>query len=148
MKHIPTETIAELRSVLESERESIIESLARMGRSDLTGDWSAVPPVLDEVEEDPNTQADRYEEFYNRGGALAHLEERLQLVKEALTRMDEGTYGLSTVSGKPIEVKRLIANPAANTTVDEMDTEPVQLMSDRGGIFDRDVDDEADEGAE
>jgi DnaK suppressor protein len=52
--------------------------------------------------------------------ALAADQERLLTqVERALQRMDEGTYGLSEVSGRPIPLERLEALPWATTTVDD-----------------------------
>jgi RNA polymerase-binding transcription factor DksA len=38
---------------------------------------------------------------------------------QALTRIEEGTYGISSVSGKPIPIERLRAIPTATKLVDE-----------------------------
>jgi len=46
-------------------------------------------------------------------------EERLRGVKKALARIEDGTYGISSVSGKPIPVARLRAMPTATTLVGE-----------------------------
>jgi hypothetical protein len=55
--------------------------------------------------------------------ALVTDQERLLAqVEHALHRMDEGTYGLSKISGRPIPLERLEALPWATTTVDD----PVQ----------------------
>jgi DnaK suppressor protein len=50
---------------------------------------------------------------------LADQEQLLAQVERALQRMDEGTYGLSEVSGRPIPLERLEALPWATTTVDD-----------------------------
>jgi DnaK suppressor protein len=44
---------------------------------------------------------------------------RLRAIDRALQKIDEGTYGLSDVSGKPIPKARLEANPEALLTVEE-----------------------------
>ena len=48
----------------------------------------------------------------------------LAQVKRALERIEQGTYGLSEVSGKPIPIERLEAIPYATTLVDERPLEP------------------------
>jgi RNA polymerase-binding transcription factor len=48
----------------------------------------------------------------------------LAQVNRALARIDEGTYGVSEVSGKPIPIERLEAVPYATTLVDERPLEP------------------------
>jgi RNA polymerase-binding protein DksA len=48
----------------------------------------------------------------------------LAQVNRALERIEQGTYGLSEVSGKPIPIERLEALPYAITLVDERPPEP------------------------
>jgi RNA polymerase-binding transcription factor DksA len=43
----------------------------------------------------------------------------LAQVERALERIEQGTYGVSEVSGKPIPIERLEAVPYATTLVDE-----------------------------
>jgi RNA polymerase-binding transcription factor len=47
------------------------------------------------------------------------LRERLDAIERALRRVDDGTYGRSVRSGKPIPDERLEADPAAELTVEE-----------------------------
>ncbi|OGI83949.1 hypothetical protein A2997_00020 [Candidatus Nomurabacteria bacterium RIFCSPLOWO2_01_FULL_36_10b] len=137
MNHLTDEQLRELEQKLIDEKTRLEHNLSGVGRVVGDGDWAATPPDPETEEEDPVSQADRYEEFYNRGGAVAQLESRLSQVTLALDRIKKKKYGISEISGKPIELKRLMANPAATTTMDEMDREPVQLNSERGGIFDQ-----------
>ena len=64
------------------------------------------------------------------GGSILQDEERSELQQEnveailrdidhALERIEEGTYGISEISGKPIPVARLRAIPWATMTVEE-----------------------------
>jgi RNA polymerase-binding transcription factor DksA len=60
--------------------------------------------------------------LYEREDELdANARDRKELaqVKRALNRIEQGTYGLSEVSGKPIPIERLEALPYATTLVDE-----------------------------
>jgi RNA polymerase-binding transcription factor DksA len=50
---------------------------------------------------------------------LKFARDELAQVEKALRRIEDGTYGLSEVSGKPIPRKRLEALPTATTLVDE-----------------------------
>ncbi|MFN2221476.1 MAG: conjugal transfer protein TraR [Chloroflexota bacterium] len=45
--------------------------------------------------------------------------ERLRGVDQALARIEEGTYGISSISGKPIPIERLRAMPTATKLVGE-----------------------------
>lgn len=47
----------------------------------------------------------------------------LARIERALERIEEGTYGMSEVSGKPIPLERLEAVPYATTLVDEQPPE-------------------------
>jgi len=46
-------------------------------------------------------------------------ERRLRAIDRALAKIDEGTYGLSDMSGKPTPKARLEATPEAVLTVEE-----------------------------
>ncbi|WP_337061099.1 TraR/DksA family transcriptional regulator [Kineococcus sp. G2] len=52
-------------------------------------------------------------------GLLDGARRRLQSVEDALKRIEDGTYGVSVVSGKPIPDERLEARPDAATLADE-----------------------------
>jgi DnaK suppressor protein len=47
------------------------------------------------------------------------LRARLDVIDRALHRLDDGTYGRSTLSGEPIPDERLAADPAAELTIEE-----------------------------
>jgi DnaK suppressor protein len=53
------------------------------------------------------------------GNLIIRSLERLARVDRALKKIEEGTYGLSDVSGRPIPRKRLEAVPEATCTLDE-----------------------------
>ncbi|MDP3402630.1 MAG: TraR/DksA C4-type zinc finger protein, partial [bacterium] len=76
--------------------------------------WEATPEETG-LEADPNDRADQMEEFGNNAAILTDLEHRYNDVVAALARIEDGTYGICTVSGEPIEEDRLEADPAAPT---------------------------------
>ena len=47
------------------------------------------------------------------------LRARLDAIDRALHRLDDGSYGRSTLSGEPIPDERLEADPAAELTIEE-----------------------------
>ena len=59
--------------------------------------------------------ADSIEQYDNNKAILEQLEIRLNEVKRALEKIENGTYGKCEVSGEDIELDRLEANPAAKT---------------------------------
>lgn len=54
----------------------------------------------------------------------ASLRERLHAIKRAEERLDKGLYGRSVRSGAPIPDERLEADPAAELTVEEIESRP------------------------
>ena len=54
---------------------------------------------------------------------LEQLEAELGEIQAALRRIDEGTYGIDEITGRPIASERLEAIPAARTNVDTADIE-------------------------
>ncbi len=70
----------------------------------------------------PLDNSDSAMEIYGKEELLAErnrLNTELTQVEHALNRIEEGTYGTSEISGKPIPVERLDVLPWATTRVDE-----------------------------
>lgn len=65
---------------------------------------------------DSATQVLNKEEFLSE---RSRTMERLRGVEQALARIEDGTYGISSVSGKPIPIERLRAMPTATKLVSE-----------------------------
>jgi DnaK suppressor protein len=53
----------------------------------------------------------------NQIGVATRLESRLERVEHALDKLDEGTYGVCDVCGKPIDPRRLNAAPESTVCV-------------------------------
>jgi DnaK suppressor protein len=105
--------LAALRGRLEAERERLRGTLRG-----LDTEVRDAEPASDEPEDFGEMGRDLMQE--DTAQALAADQERLLAqVERALQRMDEGTYGLSEVSGRPIPLERLEALPWATTTVDD-----------------------------
>src|SRR5467141_1077365 len=112
------EDLDHFRERLESERDAIKSRMAGRSRDSQetvreesgVGDSGDAATRLNdlEVEADEN-QVDR--------GTLAQIQ-------RALGRIDDGTYGVSEFSGKPIPKGRLEAVPYATTLVEEASSEP------------------------
>lgn len=88
-----------------------------------TGDWVAKPEGADTGEADANVEADVVEDWNERRATLSNLETRYNNIRRALRKIEDGTFGLCEISGEPIEVDRLAANPAARTCQKHMDEE-------------------------
>ncbi|MFA6397787.1 MAG: TraR/DksA C4-type zinc finger protein [Candidatus Paceibacterota bacterium] len=80
------------------------------------GDWEATPEKIDD-NTDSNDLADKFEDYEERNATLHELEERLKDVDDALIKIKNGNYGTDEVSGEPIKIERLEANPSARTNI-------------------------------
>ena len=109
----------EHKKKLQEEQSLLLEELKSLGTQNPkhSDDWiTAQKDKLSEA--DPNVVADRVEDYGVARSTLAQLETRLKKVKEALVRIEDGTYGVCTSCQEVISDERLMANPAANTCRD------------------------------
>lgn len=113
---------------LEDERGVLLEQLQKVGRQNPNNpeDWQGIPDVGATNEADPNDVADKIESFEENSVIAEELEVRYNAVLDALKRIEEGTYGVCEVSGEPIEIDRLEANPSARTSKAHMNDQPAQ----------------------
>lgn len=102
---------------LEKELSRLQSELKSVGRINPNNpnDWEPVPGAKDDSTADKNDFADSIEEYEENTAILKQLEIELNNVKDALKKIEEGTYGICEVSGEPIEKERLEAYPAAKT---------------------------------
>lgn len=102
---------------LEEEKTNLETQLQTVGRRNPSNpeDWEPQMKEGTEDTADPNDRAGLLDEFQENSAILTDLENRYNEVKEALARIEAGTYGVCEVSGEPIEEDRLDADPAART---------------------------------
>lgn len=104
------------RTTLEEEKQRLISELSTVGRPNPANpnDWEAVPQEVG-LEADPVDRADQFEHLGDNEAILKDLEIRLALVNDALSRIEDDTYGRCAVCGEEIEIERLAADAAAPT---------------------------------
>jgi DnaK suppressor protein len=107
---------------LEKEKALVEGEIKTVGSSDPNNpkDFSATSNDMDIDRADDNELADKMEELEDNGGILDSLEKQLKDINYALEKITKGTYGICEVSGEPIEHERLLANPAARTSMKHM----------------------------
>jgi len=107
---------------LEAELKTIEAELTTVGRKNPSNplDWEAKEGDLNTDTAEEAEVAEGIEEYENNSAILKQLEIRFNEIKDALAKIDMGTYGICEVSGLPIEEDRLEANPAARTCKAEM----------------------------
>ncbi len=113
------------RELLAEELVLLEEEMATIGRHkpENKADWEAVPPRDINVEtSDENELGDMFEEYESNTAVIKQLEIRYNNLKDALDRIDKGTYGVCIICGKEIEEARMAANPAAATCIEHKDS--------------------------
>lgn len=108
--------IEHFKERLVAEKATLEAELLTVGRRNPSNpaDWEPVPQEVGQ-ESDPNDQADLMEGLGDNTAILRDLENRYNDVLAALARIEDGTYGVCSVSGEAIEEDRLEAEPAART---------------------------------
>lgn len=100
------------------EKKTLLEEIGHIAQKneETPGGWEVTPVENDEAARaDDSERADRLEDFEERRGTERELAKQLNQVERALSKIEEGTYGVCDVSNEPIEIERLEANPAAAT---------------------------------
>ena len=100
-----------------TERDELEGELATVARKNPTNprDWEPVPNAREEILASRDETADKIESFEENIAITRQLEARLAEVRDALERIENGSYGHCIACGKAIETERLNANPAAQT---------------------------------
>jgi len=108
-----------LKTRLETELATLESELKAIGHRNPANpaDWAASSTYTSADSADRNENADAIEEFEENTAILKDLEIRYNNVKDALTRIEKGNYGICEVCKEKIDEKRLEANPAANTCI-------------------------------
>ncbi|MCF7836062.1 MAG: hypothetical protein K9M15_02990 [Candidatus Marinimicrobia bacterium] len=111
--------INHFKQKLEEEKKQLESGLSNMAHPDKKDpdDWKTDPEELNVMVSDKNELSDVFEESANKEAIEVELEERLNRVKSALKRIEDGTYG-KCKEGCDIEEERLEANPAAETCIE------------------------------
>ena len=98
------------------EKATLEANLSTVGRKNPHNpkDWEPVPSQVG-MEADENDQAENLESYAENTAILNDLEIRYNAVLSALSRIEEGKYGVCSVGEEKIEEDRLDADPAATT---------------------------------
>jgi DnaK suppressor protein len=115
---MPKQKAAGEPAFLEQQRKRLVamrDQLLSRDAAETALDRTPRPEGAEEIEDD----AQRLAQGEVDGVVKAVEERRLRLIERALAKIDEGTYGLSDVSGDPIPKARLEAIPEAVLTIEE-----------------------------
>ena len=114
--HLDEAFIAAKRHELIALRDALRTSAAA-AEAEESGVKDAAAAQPHEYQED----AQNLDTLENDGLLVSRSVERLALIERALAKIDDGTYGLSDLSGDPIPAERLNAVPEAVNTKAEQE---------------------------
>lgn len=116
-------TLEELKNKLQKEKEEIIEALSSVAKPDkgdhVPGKYAPnFPDYGDDSDiETGDSSPSEVEDYSINLNLTGELESKLDLIDEALKKMESGEYGKCEKCGKEIDIKRLQVNPSALTCV-------------------------------
>ena len=106
----------ELRTRLEADRDRLSGRIAEL-RDYAVKATTYLEDENDTYDDSPADDASSLVERQTDMSLLQNLEREMADIRQALDRMQEGTYGICEVCGRPIADKRLIARPMATTCI-------------------------------
>ncbi len=109
---------------LREEKKTLEVELATVARRNPENkdDWEPTPNNREVAPTSRDEVADKIESFEENIAITRQLEARLAEVRNALLRADNGAYGICIICHKDIEQDRLLANPAATTCKEHLNT--------------------------
>lgn len=107
--------IGELKEKLLSEKARLEKELARFAKAtDVSGNYET---EIQDMGTDPDENASEVEEYVDNLALENTLENQLRDITDALTRMENGTYGKDENTGEDISIDRLRAYPQARVAL-------------------------------
>lgn len=110
---LTSDDIKHFKRRIESQKQELQGRIASLERA------LAAPDQYDDATQERGDDATLLQSHDDDWDQLAFARRELAQVEKALARIDDGTYGVSEVSGRPIPRERLDALPTATTLVDE-----------------------------
>jgi DnaK suppressor protein len=109
------EILAELKNELLKEKARLEEELGIIGKpTDKEGDYET---TFDDIGRGKEDNASEVEEYADNVAVEDNLENQLKEVRDAIIRIEKGTYGICENCGQIIDIERLRAYPAAKTCI-------------------------------
>ena len=110
------EILAELKSKLLSEKTRVEQELVRIAKpTKAEGDFET---SFNEIGSDEDENASEVEEYTDNLALETNLQKQLKEITDALSRMEDGTYGKCENCEADVPLERLRAYPAASKCLD------------------------------
>ena len=115
--------VAHFKGILKKELKRLEAELKTVGhKENNAGEWESKATDVDVFASDSADIADNIENYESNNGVLKQLEIEYDEILHALENIKNGSYGICEISGEPIEIGRLEANPAARTCMKHKST--------------------------
>lgn len=113
---IEANVLEELKQALLKEKEELETNLSKIAKpiNKEKGDYET---SFDQIGDDEDDNASEVEEYSDNLAVENTLEKKLQDIIEALSEMENGTYGICKNCNEEIDIERLRANPSARTCI-------------------------------
>ncbi len=110
--------VGRFKKILKKELRRLETELKTVGhKENAAGEWESRATDVDVLASDDADKADNIENYESNDAVLKQLQIEYNEILHALENIKRGVYGICEVSGEPIEVGRLEANPAARTCI-------------------------------
>lgn len=110
MSHTKSEQL-ELEALLKGLEESLPQDIVNAKKS-------SQPVELDQTAFGRVSRVDAIQQQQMQKAAIQRMEQRLELVKQALGKMNSDRYGLCITCEEPISIERLFARPESPLCID------------------------------
>ena len=116
--------VSHFKKLLKKELKRLETELKTVGQKNKNapGEWESRATDVDVLASDDADKADNIENYESNNAILKDLEIEYDETLHALENIKRGVYGICEVSGEPIELGRLEANPAARTCMTHKNT--------------------------
>lgn len=111
---LDTATLERLKEKLLAEKSRLEQELSRFAKPDASGNYET---QMSNIGTDLEDNASEVEEYVDNLALEQTLESQLKDVTDALSKMEQGTYGICEKTGENISLERLEAYPGARTAI-------------------------------
>ncbi|MFA5163659.1 MAG: TraR/DksA family transcriptional regulator [Patescibacteria group bacterium] len=114
---VDEKTIKEIEKNLLQEKKQILDDLQDLSKKD-NHDADNMAAKFPEYGDKPDENAQEITDYSTAVVTEKVLEKSLEDINKTLERINKGTYGICRYCQKPINPKRLMARPTANSCID------------------------------
>jgi len=111
-------TLEKIQNDLVKRKKKILADLGEIAKKDPALGEDEYKPAFPEYGDKPDENAQEIAEYTTNLAEEDMLEKTLRDIDSALDRIKKGTYGICKYCGKPIDPRRLMAQPTAGACIE------------------------------